>query len=172
MDARCVCKFWCWIWTISMLWLEGVTLHIHRPRWNLLSSIITLKWDSMLSEIRFKRMSAVAGLRIEDIRTLAEVSLACLLLVAVVRLRIGHWHTICGRVWLISIVWLLDLCPTTSHCLKLFDLENTASIYWPDVLAVTLTVLLELLVNIQEKLLNLRACHHVLLIKAWADAEM
>ena len=75
-------------------------------------------------------MGGIGSGRIEHVRTLVEVCCCwpCLVAAAVVRLRIWHWHTVCGRVGLVSVVWLLDLCPAPSHCLKLLDLENATAV--------------------------------------------
>ena len=76
------------------------------------------------------------------------------------------------RVRLVSVVWLLDLSPASCHSFEFFDLKDAASVDRLDVFSGALTVLLELLVHVQQQLFDLRAGHHVLLIEARADAEM
>ena len=69
-------------------------------------------------------------------------------------------------------MWLLDLSPAPCHSFEFFDLQDAASVDRLDVFSGALTVLLELLVHVQQQLLNLRTGHHILLVETRADAKM
>jgi hypothetical protein len=76
------------------------------------------------------------------------------------------------HVSLVCVVKRLSLCAAARHRLKFLDLQDAASVSRLDVLAVTLAVLLEFLIHVEEQLLNRVARYHVLLVEARADAQM
>ena len=67
---------------------------------------------------------------------------------------------------------LLDLSSTASYGLILLDLQDASSVCALDVLPMALTVLLEVLVDVEEELFDLGARVHVLSEEARADAEV
>ena len=67
---------------------------------------------------------------------------------------------------------LLNLSSSASYRLKLLYLKDASSVCALDVLPMTFTVLLEVLVHVKEKLLDLLACMLVLSKEARADAQM
>ena len=66
----------------------------------------------------------------------------------------------------------LNVSSSASYRLKLLYLEDASSVRALDVLPMTFTVLLEVLVHVKEKLFDLLACMHVLSEEARADAQM
>ena len=57
---------------------------------------------------------------------------------------------------------LLNLSSSASYRLKLLYLKDASTVCALDVLPMTFTVLLEVLVHVKEKLFDLLACMHVL----------
>ena len=51
---------------------------------------------------------------------------------------------------LVGVVWLLDLRPASCYSLELFNLKDAASVNRLNVLPVALTVLLELLIHVEQ----------------------
>ena len=76
------------------------------------------------------------------------------------------------RVWCVDIWKGLNLSSTPSHSLVLFNLQDATRVDRLNVAPLSLAVLLVLLVDIEQKVLDLVAGSHILRVEAGTDAEM
>ena len=115
-------------------------------QWDEVSEGGVLIWHLLRHIVRRDKLSLIGWLKHV---TAVELSLDSL---ALIKLSLLHVILSIGALVLVRLVsheWLLYLCPPSGDGLKFLDLQNSATIGWLNVLAVTFTVLFEFFVDIK-----------------------